>query len=169
MSDPSAMAELWDSHTSAEFDHRDPDAAIATMTEDAVLVHVPLGIGGVGRAAIREFYAKYLTAQVPDDIEMEIITRTIGENRVVDEFIVSFTHTVQMDWFAPGVAPTGRHLTVPHIGVIGFRDGLMSSEHIYWDQATVLAQLGLLEVGDLPIHVDQQAGLDSPAADFRAT
>lgn len=164
--DRSALEQVWESHTAAEFAHRDPDAAVATITEDVVLVHVPLGIGGVGRPAVREFYAKYLTAQVPDDLEMEIVTRTVGSNRIIDEFIVTFTHTIQMDCFAPGIAPTGRHLTVPHVGVIGFRGGLISSEHIYWDHATVLAQLGLLEPGDLPINTDQHTRLISPAPSF---
>lgn len=165
--DRTAKTEVWDAHTAAEFVQRDPDAAIATMTHDAVLVHVPLGIGGVGRQAVREFYADFLTAQVPDDLAIEIVNRIVGDDSIVDEFVVRFTHTVQMDWFAPGIAPTGHRLAVPHIGVIRFRDGLICSEHIYWDHATVLVQLGALEPGDLPVlGAEQHVRFSAPTATF---
>jgi carboxymethylenebutenolidase len=166
-SGPPDLAATWDAHTAAEFEQRDADAAVALMTEDTTLVHVPLGIGGVGRDAVREFYARFLTAQVPDDIGMDVLTRTVGDDRVIDEFVVHFTHTVQMDWWAPGVPPTGRAVSVPHIGVIAFRDGLICSEHIYWDQATALVQIGVLDPGDLPmLGAEQPVRFTAPAPSF---
>jgi carboxymethylenebutenolidase len=138
------LIEVWEAHTSAEFEQKDADAAIATMTDHPVLIHVPVGTGATGKAALRKFYAEIFIPQAPPDIELQLLTRTVGQNRIIDEFILRFTHTVRMDWFAPGIEPTGRRLAVPHVGIIAFEGGKISSEHIYWDQATVLAQMGLL-------------------------
>lgn len=145
-----ALIDVWEAHTAAEFKQRDADAAIATMTDHPVLIHVPVGAGATGKAALRKFYAEILIPQAPPDIELQLLTRTVGQDRVIDEFILRFTHSLRMDWFAPGIEATGRRLAVPHVGIISFEDGKISSEHIYWDQATVLAQLGLL-VDELPV------------------
>lgn len=144
------LIDVWEAHTAAEFEIKDADAAMATMTEHPVLIHVPVGTGATGKAALRKFYAEILIPQAPPDIELQLLTRTAGQDRIVDEFIVRFTHTLRMDWFAPGIEATGRRLAVPHVGVICFEGEKISSEHIYWDHATVLAQLGLLGK-DLPV------------------
>ena len=145
-----ALIDLWEAHTAAEFEQNDPDAAIATMTDHPVLVHVPVGTGATGREAMLEFYSEVFIPQLPPDANLQLLARSVGQDRLVDEFILRFTHTVQMDWFAPGIAPTGRSRQVPHVGIISFEDGRISSEHIYWDQATVLLQLGVLEADHLP-------------------
>ena len=145
-----ALIEVWEAHPAAEFELKDADAAIATMTDHPVLIHVPVGTGATGKAALRKFYAEIFIPQAPPDIDLQLLTRTVGQNRIIDEFILRFTHTLRMDWFAPGIEATGRRLAVPHVGIISFEDGKISSEHIYWDQATVLLQLGLLP-NDLPV------------------
>ena len=145
-----ALIDVWDAHTAAEFEQQDADAAIATMTDDPVLVHVPVGTGATGREALRKFYAEVFIPQLPPDVDLQFLARSVGQGRLADEFILRFTHTVQMDWFAPGIAPTGRQLEVPQVGIVAFEDGRISSEHIYWDQATVLLQLGVLEADHLP-------------------
>jgi carboxymethylenebutenolidase len=94
---------------------------------------------------------------MPPDAELQLLTRSVAQNRVIDEFILRLTHTVQMDWFAPGIAPTERRLVVPHVGIVAFEGGKISSEHIYWDQATVLLQLGILVEGDLAVLGTGQA------------
>jgi carboxymethylenebutenolidase len=94
---------------------------------------------------------------MPPDAELQLLTRSVAQNRVIDEFILRLTHTVQMDWFAPGIASTGRRLMVPHVGIVAFEGGRIGSEHIYWDQATVLLQLGILE-GERPVLGTAQAG-----------
>jgi carboxymethylenebutenolidase len=161
-----ALIEVWEAHTAAEFEHKDADAAMATMTEHPVLIHVPVGTGATGREALRRFYKEIFIPQMPPDAELQLLTRSVAPNRLVDEFILRLTHTVQMDWFVPGVAPTGRRLEVPTVGIVTFEDGRISSEHIYWDQATVLLQLGVL-AGDLPAlgagQADRLLNPDAPA------
>lgn len=150
-----ALIDVWEAHTASEFQHGDADAAIATMTDHPVLIHVPVGTGATGREPLRKFYAEVFIPQLPRDAELELLTRTVTPERLIDEFILRFTHNIRMDWFAPGIEPTGRRLAVPHVAVIAFEGGLISSEHIYWDQATVLCQMGLLNDGHPVMAADQ--------------
>ncbi len=91
-------------------------------------------------------------------MEVRPISRTVGERRVVDELIVSFTHDREMRVYLPGVAPTGRRVVLPHVVVMGFDEaGRVAYEHIYWDQATLLVQVGLLDPALLPVAGAEQA------------
>jgi carboxymethylenebutenolidase len=146
-----AMVETWERHTRSEFVDHDADAAVGTMSATPHLIHVPVLTGGVGREAIRTFYATHFIPEMPPDAEIELLSRTVGHDRIVDEFILKFTHTVAMGWFVGGVAPTGKRVEIPKVAVIQFRDGKIESEHIFWDQASVLVQLGLLDPGKLPV------------------
>jgi carboxymethylenebutenolidase len=130
--------------------------ALATMVEDAYVNDIPVMTGGVGKPALREFYSKYFITKMPPDIELILISRTIGTDQLVDEMLVKFTHPVQMDWMLPGIAPTGKRVEVAVVGIVQFRDGKLAHEHLYWDQASVLVQLGLLDPGTLPV-----VGVDS--------
>jgi carboxymethylenebutenolidase len=161
-----ALIDVWERHTAAEFVNKDADAAIATMTERPVLIHVPVGTGATGREALRKFYAETFIPQMPPDATLQLLTRTVSQDRIIDEFILHLTHTVQMDWFAPGIKPTGRRLAVPHVGVIHFEGDKIASEHIYWDQATVLIQLGVLDAGQVPaLGAEQGQRLLDPDAE----
>ena len=161
-----ALIDVWNRHTAAEFEDKDADAAIATMTERPVLIHVPVGTGATGREALRRFYADTFIPQMPTDIGLQLLSRTVGQNRIIDEFIVRFTHTVRMDWFAPAIEPTGRRLEVPHVGVIEFEGDKIASEHIYWDHASVLIQLGVLDAARVPaLGSEQTQRLLNPDAD----
>ncbi len=82
---------------------------------------------------------------------MTPISRTVGADRVVDEMLFRFTHTSAVDWMLPGIAPTGRTVEVALVAIVQFRDGKLVHEHIYWDQASVLAQIGLLDPAGLPV------------------
>ena len=155
--DQQILIDVWDQHTAAEFIDKDADAAIATMTDRPVLTHVPVATGATGRENLRKFYAEIFIPQMPPDLELQVISRTVGENRLIDEFILRFTHTVQMDWFAPQIEPTGRRLAVPHVGIIEFENNKIASEHIYWDHASVLIQLGILDAAHLPALGGEQA------------
>src|SRR2546430_11880955 len=128
-----ALIDVWEAHTAAEFEHKDADEAIATMTEHPVLIHVPVGTGATGREALRKFYREIFIPQIPPDAELQLLTRSVAQNRVIDEFILRLTHTVQMDCLAPGIAPTGRRLVVPPVGFVAFDTAQISSQHTYWD------------------------------------
>jgi carboxymethylenebutenolidase len=151
-----ALQELWEEHLGYEFGTHSTEDALATMVEDAYVNHIPIMTGGVGKPALREFYSKYFIPQMPPDIELIPISRTIGTDQLVDEMLAKFTHTVQMDWMLPGIAPTGKLVEVAVVGIVQFRDGKLAHEHLYWDQASVLVQLGLLDPGTLPV-----VGVDS--------
>jgi len=138
------LIDVWEAHMAAEFVQKDADAAIATMTDHPVLIHVPVNTGATGKNELRRFYKEIFIPQMPPDAELQLLSRSVGQDRLIDEFILRFTHTLRMDWFAPGIDATGRRLTLPHVGVISFENGKICSEHIYWDQATVLMQMGLL-------------------------
>ena len=152
------LGAVFDAHVKAEFVEKDVAATMATMAPDPYLTHVPTLTGGTGRAAVTQFYRDYFVGHWPDDVEVKPLSRTVGENRVVDEVIVSFTHDREMRVYLPGVAPTGRKVVLPHVVVMGFDEaGRVSYEHIYWDQATLLVQVGLLDPARLPVAGAEQA------------
>ncbi len=151
-----SLQALWEEHLQYEFGTHSTEDAVATMVEDAYVNHIPVMTGGVGKPAVREFYSKYLIPQIPPDLELVPISRMIGTDQLVDEMVATFTHTVWMEWMLPGVAPTGKRVEVPVVAIIRFRDGKLAHEHIYWDQASVLVQVGLLDPGTLPV-----VGVDS--------
>ncbi len=153
---PIDLSALWDDHVKYEFATRDTEATLETMVEDAYVNHVPVLTGGVGRDALRDFYSKRFIPQMPPDTAMTPISRTIGKDRVVDEIVFEFTHTIRMDWMLPGVEPTGKHVKVPLVVIVHFRGDKLAHEHIYWDQASVLAQLGLIDASRAPV-----AGVES--------
>ena len=150
------MRKLWEEHIRHELATHDTEETLATMVEDAYVNHIPVLTGGVGREQLREFYSKRFIPQMPPDTEMIPISRAIGVDQLVDEMIFKFTHTIRMDWMLPGLVPTGKRVEVPLVAIVRFRDGKLAHEHIYWDQASVLVQLGLLDASKLPV-----AGVES--------
>jgi len=147
----SALIDIWEKHLDFEFATRDPEATLATMVEDAYVNHVPVLTGGVGKNELREFYSRHFIPKMPPDTNITLISRTVGDDRIVDEIVFQFTHTIAMDWMLPGIAPTGKRVEIPTVVIVNFRDGKLAHEHIYWDQASVLVQLGLLDETKLPI------------------
>jgi len=152
MSAPIDLSALWEEHTSHEFATRDTEATLATMVDDAYVNHIPVLTGGFGKAALRDFYSQRFIPSMPPDTTLTPVSRTVGENQLVDEMIFSFTHTQEMPWMLPGVAPTNRRVEVPLVAIVRFRDGKLAHEHIYWDQASVLKQIGLITDDSLPIR-----------------
>ena len=143
--DQLTMMATWQQHTYAEFVLKDADAALATMTESPYVLLIGCGVVRVGRAAVHEFYANKFLPNIPPDFEIKTLSQTFGDDRIVEEMMVRFTHTVDMDWFLPGVRPTGRKAEFMVAGFIQFDGGKIAHEHAYWDQATVLSQLGVLD------------------------
>lgn len=142
---------LWDAHCRCEFETRDVDATMATMVDQPYVNHIPTMTGGVGHNELKRFYKYHFIGVNPPDFRLTPVSRTIGVDRLVDEFVVHFTHTTEIDWMLPGIAPTGREVSVPTVAVVQFQDGKLVHEHIYWDQASVLVQIGLLDPSGLPV------------------
>ena len=152
-----AMLETFQQHMTAEMTG-DIETALATMTDDPSVNHVPVMTGGTGREGVRYFYSNHLVGKFfPPDTEIINVSRTIGEDQLVDELVVSFTHTVPLDWMLPGVPPTGRRVEIAAVVIIKFEEGKIAHEHSYWDQASVLVQIGLLDPAGLPVNGAESA------------
>ncbi len=145
------LSALWDEHCMHEFGTRDAQATMDTMVAEPYVNHIPTLTGGVGYQDLYRFYKHHFIPKTPADTSLTPISRTVGADRVVDEMVFSFTHDIEIDWMLPGVAPTGKKVEVPLVAIICFRGGRLYNEHIYWDQASVLAQIGLLDASSLPI------------------
>jgi len=151
------IATVFDDHVAAEFVDMDLDATMATMTDDPYVNHVPVMTGGVGFDGVRQFYGDHFIGKWPKDIEIQPVSRTVGDSQVVDELVLSFTHDIEMPQLLPGIAPTGRAVRLAFCVVVGFDDGKVAHEHIYWDQASLLVQVGLLDQAALPVTGAEQA------------
>jgi carboxymethylenebutenolidase len=145
------LAAVWEAHCRYEFETRDVDATMATMVATPYVNHIPTMTGGVGQAELRRFYKNHFIGENPPDTALRPVSRTVGADQIVDEMIFSFTHTREVDWMLPGVAPTGKRVEVPLVAIVKFVDGKVAHEHIYWDQASVLVQVGLLDPKGLPV------------------
>jgi carboxymethylenebutenolidase len=146
-----SLSELWEEHTAHEFNTRDTAATLATMVEDAYVNHVPVMTGGYGKTELAAFYSTDFIPRMPPDTALKPVSRTIGADQLVDEIIFSFTHTEEMPWMLPGVPPTHKYVEIPLVVIVRFRDGKLAHEHIYWDQASVLKQVGLITDPSLPV------------------
>jgi carboxymethylenebutenolidase len=146
-----AMTGLWDKHLEAEFAHKSPAEAMSTMTSNPRVTIVPSMVGGRGPEELHTFYAKHFLNQLPADLEVIPVSRTVGATRVVDELVIKFTHTVQMDWVLPGVPPTGKRIEFAMVVVVYTEGDRISAENLYWDSATILRQAGLLPDMKLPV------------------
>ena len=145
------LVALWEEHIKHEFATRDTEATLATMVDDAYVNHVPVMTGGYGKTALRDFYSRDFIPSMPPDTKITPVSRTVGEDQLVDEMIFSFTHTQEIPWMLPGIAPTNRRVEVPLVAIVRFRGDKLVHEHIYWDQASVLVQIGLLNRAGLPV------------------
>jgi carboxymethylenebutenolidase len=152
-----AMIDTFQKHVGAEL-AGDLDTTMATMSPDPHLNHVPTMAGGIGREGVHYFYRDHLVGKFfPPDVKMTNVSSTVGDNQIVEELFITFTHTTTIDWLLPGVAPTGKPVEMAVAVVVGFKDGKITHEHIYWDQAGVLVQVGLLDPKGLPVSGAESA------------
>jgi carboxymethylenebutenolidase len=151
------LSALWDRHIYHEFATRDVPATMSTMVEEPYVNHIPTLTGGVGQKDLARFYEHHFVHANPADTKAITISRTVGADRIVEEQLISFTHDREIDWMLPGIAPTGRYVEVPLVAVVTFRGDKLYNEHIYWDQASVLAQIGLLDPAGLPVAGIEQS------------
>jgi len=145
------MIRLWELHTQLEFATKDAAATVATMTPDNYVNHVPVMTGGRGRDEMIEFYGEHFIPKMPADTSLRLLARTVGKDRLIDEFVFSFTHEIVMDWMLPGIQPTHRKVEVPMVVVVQFQGDKIACERIYWDQASVLVQIGVIDPAGLPV------------------
>ena len=146
------LIRLWEEHLTHEFQTHDTEATLETMVADSYVNHIPVLTGGWGREELRAFYSRDFIPTMPPDMAISPVSRTVGEDQLVDEMIVSFTHSQPVPWMLPGVSPTNRSVRIPLVAIVRFRDGKLAHEHIYWDQASVLKQIGLLTDPALPVY-----------------
>ena len=141
---PEDNVRLWLEHLAGEFTNRNVDESLATMVEDASVLHVPTGSGGVGKTVLLSYYRDEFIPSIPEDWNITLLNRVATVSSIAEETKLHFHHTKQMDWFLPGIPPTGKLIEIDVVIFIDFRDGLMAAERIYWDQAAVLRQIGML-------------------------
>jgi carboxymethylenebutenolidase len=151
-----ALAGAWDQHLASEFAAKSADQALATMSAEPYVNVVPLMIGARGRVDLHDFYANHFLSQIPPDMEMVPVSRTIGQGRVVDELVMRFTHSIRLDWLLPGIPPTRKRVELPFVVIVQFEGDKVAHEHLYWDQASVLVQVGLLD-RTLPVRGGETA------------
>jgi carboxymethylenebutenolidase len=153
----SDLGALFDGHIAREFVDFDVDATMKTMAPEPYVHCVPIMTGGSGGQGVRRFYSEHFINQIPKDAKVTPISRTVGKDQVVDELIVSFTHNTQWDYLLPGIPPTGKRVELPHVVVMKFENGKVAHEHVWWDQASLLVQVGLLDPARLPVAGVEQA------------
>jgi carboxymethylenebutenolidase len=154
---PSDLGAIADGHIEREFADQDVEATMNTMIDEPYVHCVPIMTGGVGGPGVRHFYGRHFMNQIPKDAKVTPISRTVGKDQVVDELIVSFTYDTQWDYLLPGIPPTGKRVELPHVVVMKFENGKVAHEHVWWDQASLLVQVGLLDPANLPVAGVEQA------------
>jgi len=151
------LLEVWQQHTYSEFVMHDAAAALKTMSENPYVLMVPIAVGGQGREGVFHYYSTQFLAQLPADLMPIPISQIIAADTIVEEAVFSFTHDQVMDWMIPSVPPTGKRVEVAVTGVVKFEKGLIASEHLYWDHASVLAQVGLIDRSKVPVQGAESA------------
>jgi len=142
---PEELEKLWAAHIEGEFKTKDVEATLETMVDDAYVNHMPVNTGGRGKEELRAFYRDNFIPSWPDDLEMTLTNRLVGKDQLIEELHLKFTHDRRMDWFLPNIPPTNKPVDIDLVVVVQFRGDKLSCERIYWDQATVLRQVGLLK------------------------
>jgi carboxymethylenebutenolidase len=139
------LEQIWAEHLKGEFATKDVESTLATMVEDASVNHMPVNTGGRDKEQLRRFYRDDFIPSWPDDLEMRLVNRVVGQDQLAEELHLRFTHSRRMEWFLPGVPPTNKVVDIDLVVVVQFRGDKLACERIYWDQATVLRQVGLLK------------------------
>ena len=151
------LLEVWRQHNYSEWVMKDAAAALTTMSANPHVLMVPIAVGGQGREGVYNYYHNYFLAQLPADIRPVPISQVIQNDILAEEAVFHFTHDQVMDWMIPGVPATGRRVEVGVVAIVRFENGLIASEHLYWDHASVLAQLGVLDPRRVPVKGAESA------------
>jgi len=151
------LGKVFDKHVRSEFGDKDVESTMKTMVKEPYVHHVPVMTGGIGYRNVYNFYKNDFVGKMPEDTKIIRVSRSVGRNQVVDELILSFTHDIEIKSMVPGIEPTGRYVELPHVVVMKFRGNKIVHEHIYWDQASLLTQIGVLNPIGLPIAGVEQS------------
>ncbi len=151
------LGKVFDKHIEYEFEDKDVKATMTTMVDEPYVHNVPTLTGGIGYDGVYNFYTNHFVGKMPKDTEVIPVSRTVGKDQVVDELILKFTHDIPIDYMLPGIQPTGKHVELAHVVVMKFKGNKIAHEHIYWDQGSLLAQIGLLDSKLLPVVGLKQA------------
>jgi carboxymethylenebutenolidase len=150
------LGAIFDKHVKCEFEDHDVDKTMKTMVKEPYVHHVPTLTGGIGYEGVYNFYKNDFVGKMPDDTKIVRVSRTVGKDQVVDELIISFTHNREIKIMLPGIPPTGKYVELPLVVVMKFDGDKIAHEHIYWDQASLLAQIGLIDLKSLPVYGIEQ-------------
>jgi carboxymethylenebutenolidase len=153
----SKLSEVFDEHIRCEFEKHDVEAVMKTMVKEPYVHHVPALTGGIGYLGVYNFYKDEFVNKMPEDVKFIRISRTVGRDQIVDELILKFTHDREIDPMLPGIPPTGKYVELPLVVIMKFKRGKIEHEHIYWDQASLLVQVGLLDSQRLPASGIEQS------------
>jgi carboxymethylenebutenolidase len=151
------LPRLFQEHLHHEFVAHNAHATMATMVAQPYVNHVPTLTGGFGHDMLKRFYTYHFIPKLPSDRRSVVLSETVGPDTVVLEVVTRFTHTVEIDYLLPGIPPSGRTLEIPTVIVAKFRGDKLYHEHIYWDQASLLVQLGLIDPKGLPVAGAEEA------------
>lgn len=155
------LGKVFNKHIKCEFEEKDVDATMKTMIKEPYVHHIPVLTGGVGYKGVYNFYKANFVGKMPADTNFISVSRTVGKDQVVDELILSFTHDIEIPAMVPAITPTGKYVEIPLVVVMKFKGNKIAHEHIYWDQASLLTQIGLLDNKELPIiGIDQSKKLE---------
>jgi carboxymethylenebutenolidase len=145
------VRDVWNAKYEDDVPERASMSVVTRMTQNSPHVSIlPTLEGGIGRKKLEEFYREFFVPSLVEDFKIRLVSRTMGVDKVVDEMLVSFTHSDEVDWILPGVPPTDKFVEIPMVSVVTVRGGKLVSEHMYWDQASVLMQVGLLDPKMVP-------------------
>jgi carboxymethylenebutenolidase len=145
------VRDVWNAKYEDDVPERASMSVVTRMTQNSPHVSIlPTLEGGIGRKKLEEFYREFFVPSLVEDFKIRLVSRTMGVDKVVDEMVVSFTHSDEVDWILPGVPPTDKFVEIPMVSVVTVRGGKLVSEHMYWDQASVLMQVGLLDPKMVP-------------------
>ena len=151
------MINVLEQHVDAEM-KGDLELTMSTMIDNPHLLNIPNMMGGDDFEGVKTFYKDHLVGKFfPPDVEFNRISLTIGKDQIVEELVICFTHTKKIDWCLPNIEPTNKKVKMSVVVIAGIKDKKLTHEHIYWDQASVLVQAGLLDSKNLPVVGDQSA------------
>lgn len=163
------VENVWNAKYEDDVPERASMSIVTNMTQNSPHVSIiPTLQGGVGRKKLEEFYREFFVPSLVEDFKIRLVSRTVGVERVVDEMVVSFTHSDEIDWILPGVQPTDKFVEIPMVSIVAIRGGKLVSEHMYWDQASVLVQVGLLDPKVVPKQFKSKSLKRLPVAGVEA-